>query len=1133
MLDTQLPPISPTPEEEELCKKVDDFFGSHLSKTRSAPSKLIKGALFAMRAECRSNDDWRSQASNSLREVLYPLTSPRIGRANPIKLFNKYASDGNRRQQITNKDFVLTFNILSRVNGMLNDLTHHGIEPKTLTVEEYEKFSDKDFDELFKEFKNILLKILSLQQIFMHGIVDAMVLRKRKTSELRDDLQVVLGFNFDARSYFFAKADEKWLIWLWEGGFLDEITQKSDDPTQFRHSLPELNYLDRVAKNKPAEVVKVILQTDLANNFNPEVIDRFVRICADLNSIYLKQVVPKIANENWIRLLGRFNFHGFEYKKMLDTLHVANDHKSLLVLSRAILSIKSRSEMDTSDRFDQNPFCLGDLSYSGVFNHITQVDDLNAKDALAVAIETLCEALSVMNSDEYFFMEDNVFTLSLQDQEGSSSRGGVRNLMAVVKILADRLAEEENEHVIGTISKLPSDSAIARRLLLYAITLKPSSPRGELKTQLFSVFDADDPGKVTMGAEYDTVLQKCFNKLNSSDREEYIVRAIDLPNKCTTEKERKRYKNIVTGLFPHIAEGLTATQRKKIEDAGYIVGEKTEPRTVIGETTGGMVVSKGPVTQEEFDVISVKNILAKLSDKWSPAELEKISNPREFLNPLDAEGVGNLIRSSMTKRFQEFTNNASFFWADNINKHYTYSFLRGTEEVIKNHPEQVAGTNWDQVLNLLKQISNPAQKDEQEDTGYRGWLADTRSVLSVSANVIEAMLRKQNNPSVINFEENRKSLLFIIRNLLRQPYPSPEQEDYETATMTVTSNDTGKLVSSPFSMAINSVRGGAFQAFILFIARDESSLRNDVKNLFEEVLENENTRAMFFMFGHYLSVPYYGDNKWLVGLLPKIFRVNNKKLNLAAWEGYISANVYKELFSEIKIQELYEKGLSLNKSLDPQREFFRDPEEGIAVHFALAYFHFNNFGTDNELFRKFWIGGTEKQHAEFIDFIGRKYISSEGEFEDVKDRKRLLISLWDYILVNCRHQESLIHFGTWINDDKDMFDKKWLAIMTNETLEKTGGALYWDYGLKKSIIKLAEASAKDALAIIKKHLLDYGVNTKGEHRPIFFETEWSDALRITYSAPDTKSETAVLINALIKDGGSQFWPLKEIIEERK
>ncbi len=127
----------------------------------------------------------------------------------------------------------------------------------------------------------------------------------------------------------------------------------------------------------------------------------------------------------------------------------------------------------------------------------------------------------------------------------------------------------------------------------------------------------------------------------------------------------------------------------------------------------------------------------------------------------------------------------------------------------------------------------------------------------------------------------------------------------------------------------------------------------------------------------------------------------------------------------------------------------------------------------------------------------------------------------------------MIHFVTWITDDKDMFDKKWLAIMTNETLEKTGGALYWDYGLKKSIIKLAEASAKDALAIIKKHLLDYGVNTKGEHRPIFFETEWSDALRITYSAPDTKSETAVLINALIKDGGSQFWPLKEIIEERK
>jgi len=943
----------------------------------------------------------------------------------------------------------------------------------------------------------------------------------------------LINKNLDAKNYFFAVADKRWLGWLWENGFLDAIKQKSEDPTKYSYKLPELNYIDRMSKEIPAKVVEIMLEVDVVNNFNPEVVDRFARTCSELPATQLKKIIPKIAKDNWVKLMSRFGgHHGFEYKSMLKTLDEAKDYKSLLTLSKTILSTKDKNEMDDSDSYNKDPFCLGDLSYSEVFDYIVKVDDEYTKQALDQTVDVLGKALSVIGNDEFFLMEDNVFTLEIHDREGLSPRSGIRNLMAVIKVFADRIAAKDSKYVVDTIFKLPEDSALARRLKLYAVTIRPMISIPEIKKLLFSVFDAIDPATITIGAEYDTVLQKCFGMLSSKDRQEYINKAINLPNRCKTDKERERFEHIASGLFPHIAEALTKAQKNQIENAGYSIGEKIEPRPMIGEVSRAQLVTpKGPITQEEFDVISVKNIVKKLCYEWSPAELEKKNNPRDFLNPLDAEGVGNLIRNSMAKRFKEFMDSAILFYSKDINMHYTYSLLRGTEEVIKDNFEQASKVNFDQMLELLIIISEEKDEHINDDTAYSGWLADSKSVKSMSANVLKAMLRKHKEKSIIDFEKIRDRLLTIIGSLLEQPYPSQENEEYTTATMTVTSQETGKLVSSPYSMAINSVRGTAFEALVLFIHRDGDTLKVDVKERYEKLLHSEKTKALYFIFGHHLSSFYYRDKDWVRELLPKLFSETDKLLYLAAWEGYISANLYEEIFSEPEMQKLYKRGLFLTKKLDPRREFFRDPEKGIAVHLALAYMHYSNFGADNELFTAFWKDGTETQHAEFIDFVGRKYISHDHERENVIKTKSLLTDLWDYILNSCIHKVSLIHFGMWINDKNDIFDKQWLVKQICKTLEKTQGALYWDYGLKKSVIKLAEVSPEGTLEIIRRHLLDYGVNTKGEHRPIFFETEWGEALTITYKNPDTKADTVVLIDALIRDGGSQFWPLKEILKE--
>lgn len=127
-----------------------------------------------------------------------------------------------------------------------------------------------------------------------------------------EKIRDLIGLNFDARQYFFTKANENWLDWLWNNGLLDVIKQKAEDPTRYGYRTPELNYLVRMAEKKPKEVADIMLSVVISkDNFNPEVIDQFLRICSSLPAEQLARIVPKIRDEGWVQLMSIFNQWGF------------------------------------------------------------------------------------------------------------------------------------------------------------------------------------------------------------------------------------------------------------------------------------------------------------------------------------------------------------------------------------------------------------------------------------------------------------------------------------------------------------------------------------------------------------------------------------------------------------------------------------------------------------------------------------------------------------------------------------------------------------------------------------------------------------------------------------------------------
>ena len=158
-----------------------------------------------------------------------------------------------------------------------------------------------------------------MNQIKLHKRIDDLI--KAGTGKVvLDEVKEIISANDDARNYFFNKADEKWLVWLWKNKFVDIIKEKGKDENQFSYTLPELQYLVNISENDPAGVVDIMLQVPISKeSFNPEVVSRFLWICGSLPADQVARIVSKMRDEKWIQLMRKFTNFGFEYGKMLES----------------------------------------------------------------------------------------------------------------------------------------------------------------------------------------------------------------------------------------------------------------------------------------------------------------------------------------------------------------------------------------------------------------------------------------------------------------------------------------------------------------------------------------------------------------------------------------------------------------------------------------------------------------------------------------------------------------------------------------------------------------------------------------------------------------------------------------------
>ncbi len=998
-----------------------------------------------------------------------------------------------------------------------------------------------------------------MNKINVYKKIDEVV--KAGPSHTKREELLLLTSEEDSRNYFYSGAGEMWLSWLWENHFLDPIKEKVNDQNIPTNQLPELFYLSRISEKAPEVVAKILLDIPVSSNSNQMVVAQFFRIISEMPAKELPPLIQKMSQENWLPVISRYGHIGFDFERMFRVLVEVSDWESVLSLSQMLLLVKEKPSNDDSSSWADNPFYCTDLEYSGVFNILCNIEDAHLEQSLALVSETMGsvvhynadkreprEAFKV--GDGFAFYEIDFFTLETSQKRHTSYRDDVRNLAATLKKLCQRVFEKnkENEKEVRRIysqyiETLP-DSQAMWRFRLFVRSLNSEIFHQEIKDAIFRIGKVARPHDLT-SPEYKRLLQqnlKIFSEKEKQDYKSTIFKLIEDENEGLSKYDAY---SICSSIFEWLTDeekGIAANYSKHELDPTYV------PETTIHSPKGGTVRSLSPISDNELQK-SVSEIAKSLRNEWAPQNLGRKDDYKEdSIDEYGPEGLANKIKEKISERLQEFIDHAQeFFEPGTLDEHYTYTFIGGVRDAFGAGKFE-STTNWDGLMKLFSLIVNQGRlqngkwRREEFLESLAGWTA-TYSVLAELINEL-VKVRKDKTRS-FDFTNNRDQVLEVIRYLLAHPDPTVESEvcTPKIKNASDTEDEVKYDCSDPFTHAINSVRGKAFEALINFMYRDGEKLSkentvlisDDVKKVYEELLEHEDTRAVRFLFGHYLPSVYFRDKAWADKVvIPRLFDFeNNKDLSLASWEGYLANNVYRDLF--LRLELYYLKNIQLKREEYTPREYFKNLDEGMATHIAIAFMHFPEIALESNVFKTFWKEKNVKRQSEFISFVGRYAISRDNAAEWIKTNgvdKDKVEAFWDWLLSNTEIDQKVFEaFGFWMDAEWKVFDPSWQAEYARRTLEKTRGVIDWDYNLQQSLPVFVKVAPQDTLAILRLYLLDY-LSQKMEHQGYFhLDDEITEVFEALYNNPDTKQGVYDLIDALLPRGNGAFWKLKDVLKD--
>lgn len=945
--------------------------------------------------------------------------------------------------------------------------------------------------------------------------------------------QDLINVNSDAREYFFAKVPIEWIAWLYENGFFAVLNRGAEDKTRYSFKMPELGYLSRVVESKGDEekVVEIMNSIDCVKHFNPEVVDQFLWISQKLSAKSLTKIVPKIKKENWIALMKAFKPSGYTYNPIVKKLVEAKEYESVLMLAEVLLKLNEEKK----ETYFDNYFALSDVGYSEIFDALADLEGHYAEKGIELILDILKQLAkerekntkSAFTYESGLYLSDvDLFDMAINKSRGSNDHEDLKSLIAALVELIERRMGRQckgDAHKIYDkyFAKLP-DAEWMWRIQIFSMHFCPEVFEAELKRELTRFLTTEYYHDFLYGnPEYYKILKIVLPNWSEQEKRSFVKRVFAyFEKKIATEPKKKWVKEYGWKVLSAVEKELTEDEKKTCEekfdkrpDPNY------QPEASIGKMRGGTVQDRSPVNISGEKYKDISALIKDLKAELSPETLKEKYKGDDFLNPRNAEGVGNALKEDMKQRMRDYLAHAGDFLDSALNIHYTYSFLRGVEEYLR-ADQKLSKTDWEYLFKLFEKVLSVNKKDFKENVGDEDrWLARWTWVEKTIADILKYFSTKD---YAHLFADKRAFVLKLLEYLLESEDPKPEHEVGEHGDL--------------FHVAINSTRGIAFQAFANFVYQDGEKLKDDVLNLYKKTIANASLSVRFIV-AHYLASFYYRDKENIEGLFKDIFPKGENKYQdfFAAWEGYLANTLYKELFEALS--GYYDYALHLDPALYPERRKVRDFDGGIATHLALAFAHFDEVQYTGKnrhpLLEKLWSGIDVEKQKEFISFLGRGIISNGNAtaewFKEKNVKLDKLKAFW--ILILGREDLSpdvYAAYGFWVNHSKDIFDNGWLTDMMAKTLEKSKGKVDWDYGTFARLGNFAKANPEKTIIILERYLLDGILGGRGKSW-FYLDDEKIRVFKELYKAKP--SETKALINKLLEKGGRPFWPLKDIIED--
>ena len=653
------------------------------------------------------------------------------------------------------------------------------------------------------------------------------------------------------------------------------------------------------------------------------------------------------------------------------------------------------------------------------------------------------------------------------------------------------------------------------------------------------------------------------------------------------------HRDMGSRIISMIESDITDEQRCEVKRIGLNISSNYELGTITKIGPFRSITIRGPITDELFAKLSISDIVAKLCDEWS---LRILNNKYEISDDdclINESGISDLLEKDIPERLQEYTNEADrFFVPQELDLFYTSAYLLGLRTTISKIPSLAWTCDWGRVIDLCSTIKDfdmqelPDEKKIKTSYYETTWGSEREGLFLKILDFLQSIFYARHEGNIIDLSEYHTKILKLLDYFLEDSDPAPEAIKYLNnysdnwqknalvpasldsdlpnrsvsisdglSNIEIDVNDEENKIDNPYVNAFHSIRGRAFEEFIHFIETDiamkgdymSEDIKGKVRTLYEKVLKKENTRAVMFLFGYHFNVIYHWDTAWSLSNINQIFNKEKEKklLFTAAWEGLLSGYFGEKMFFEKVIQQIYLRGMQLNKKDYPMQKHLKDPDELIGERIAWAFVaHYNEFGFKHLLFINFLESNNPIRYSQFISYIGKIFISESEIFFNNKERKDFIqdnpevkkrfCELWDWMLDNCGHRKALIEFGTWLSPEDDIFEDEWLVNRLLKTLEITDGNLS-GYKLLEVLNKLGNKFPGQVIKIIRLCLLGEVDEVGGREFTMYVESgKWVELIQNIYDSPkmnaELKGKANDLISELIEKRGNVFRPLGELVK---